>query len=239
MQLQMLRSHERGLMKTKEFMGYSLFSNGQRGVLRRDNFGAVYVFNDDYLAPNSYLGMHPHAGVEIVTIMIEGEESHQDSLGYYQEMDRRDVQLISSGTGIEHAGGNRASGEIARHFQIWIAPDKSNTIPSTRIKKASGKEPENEWVLLLSPDGKNETLSIKQRVWISRGDFNKGFPLSYSLEQEGNGVMIYVTEGKIKLGEVEASKEDTLFITHTNLLEVEIEEEASLLLIETAMYETD
>jgi redox-sensitive bicupin YhaK (pirin superfamily) len=239
MQLHALRAHERGLMKTKEFMGYSLFSNGQRGVLRRDNFGAVYVFNDDYLDPDSYLGMHPHAGVEIVTIMIEGEESHQDSLGYYQEMDKGDVQLISSGTGIEHAGGNRSSGKVARHFQIWIAPSMSDTIPSTKIKKASGKEPENEWVLLLSPDGKHETLSIKQIIWIIRGEFNKGLTVSYPLEHEGNGVMIYITKGKIKVGNLEASKEDTLFITHTNHFEIQIDEEASLLLIETGMYETD
>jgi len=108
---------------------YSLFSNGAKGTARPDKFGTVYVFNDDYLLPKSYVGMHPHANVEVITVMLEGAESHEDSLDYRQQIEKGAVQLISGGTGIRHAGGNISATGDSRHLQIWIAPNVLNTTP--------------------------------------------------------------------------------------------------------------
>ncbi len=45
--------------------------------------------------------------------------------------------------------------------------------------------------------------------------------------------MIYLLKGRIKVGEVIADQEDTLFVTGTEKIEITIEEDASLILIET------
>ncbi len=82
MKVNLLNKNQRGLIENKEFRGFHLFSNGAKGTARPDKFGAVYVFNDDYLFPKSYVGMHSHANVEVITVMLEGAESHEDSLNY-------------------------------------------------------------------------------------------------------------------------------------------------------------
>ena len=51
--------------------------------------------------------MHRHANVEIVTIMVSGVESHEDTLGIHENYEAGDVQLISAGSGMSHAGGKR------------------------------------------------------------------------------------------------------------------------------------
>jgi len=104
-----LAAADRGLLKNSEFTGNALFNNGQKGTVRPDNFGPLYVFNNDTLYPGSGLGMRPHANVDIVTIMISGEESHKDTLGIHENHTAGDVQVISAGSGLHHAGGNTSS----------------------------------------------------------------------------------------------------------------------------------
>jgi redox-sensitive bicupin YhaK (pirin superfamily) len=235
MEIEVLRAQERGIIKNKEFTGYTLFSNGQRGTGRRDNFGGVYVCNDDYLNPGSMVGLHPHANVEIVTIMVSGTESHRDTLGIHENYTSGDVQLISSGIGLQHAGGNVSSTEVARHLQIWIAPQVTGTTPTAQVRKVSATEPNNEWIPLLTPDGKPNTLAIKQNVWISRAALAGDSDIRYTLMQAGNGVMIYILHGQISVGGVLASEEDTLFITGARHLHIKANEQTALLLIETVL----
>lgn len=98
MKITLLKAAQRGTMQHRDFKAYPLFSNGAPGTGRPASFGAIYVFNDDYLFPKSGLGMHPHANVEIITVMVAGRESHADNLGHHQEMGAGAVQLISAGT---------------------------------------------------------------------------------------------------------------------------------------------
>src|ERR1700743_236531 len=42
--------------------------------------GALRVWNDDEIAPNTGFPAHPHANMEIITCVREGAISHQDSL---------------------------------------------------------------------------------------------------------------------------------------------------------------
>jgi redox-sensitive bicupin YhaK (pirin superfamily) len=234
MKVEILRAGQRGLMHNQEFKGYPLFSNGMQGTGRPDRFGAVYVFNDDYLFPGSYVGMHPHANVEVITMMLEGKESHNDSLGHHQELNAGAVQLISSGTNIQHSGGNMSGKDNARHLQIWIAPGTSGTAPSLQLKDQSDIFMTNQWIGQVSPDGLKDTLILKQDAWIFKGLFEKGVT-SYALHKKDNGIMVYILEGKINITDQAADKEDTLFITDAEKVEFEIKEDALLILIETVL----
>ncbi|TFF35484.1 pirin family protein [Mucilaginibacter psychrotolerans] len=234
MKIKKLVSAERGLIQNHEFMGHLLFSLGQPGTVRPDRFGAVYVFNDDVLFPGAYLGMHPHKDTEIITIMLEGNESHADSLGNYQELKPGDVQLISSGTGIRHAGGNLSSEIASRHLQIWVQPDKYMTSPALQLKR---RESDNRgrWHLEVSPDGQDGSLIIKQSVWISEGTFSHG-DIRYALQSGDNGLLVYVLEGRVSIqNDVSAEKEETLFITGLSEVTFHAGHPCRLLLIETVM----
>jgi redox-sensitive bicupin YhaK (pirin superfamily) len=234
MNLTVLKKSQRGFMDGHDFKGYPLFSNGARGTIRPNNFGALYVFNDDYLLPNAYVGLHPHANTEIVTIQLEGAQNHKDNFGYEQRLDAGAVQLISSGLGIQHAGGNVSEQTPARHLQIWIAPAVGDTKPTIQLKPPTVPIRQNQWESLVSPDGSDDSLRIQQNAWILRGRFEEG-PIAYGLHKSGNGVMIYVLEGKILVDQTTADQEDTLFITDAETVNLLVKEPVSLVLIETVL----
>jgi redox-sensitive bicupin YhaK (pirin superfamily) len=235
MKLEILPSIDRGLMENKEFKGFTVFSNGRSKTKRRDHFGSVYVLNDDFLYPGSGLGMHPHANVEIVTVMLSGTESHEDTLGIHEEYGTGDVQLISSGSGLYHAGGNTSQTDVARHLQIWVTPKTTNTKPAVAVRKQPSAPHVNDWELVVSPDGENDSLKINQNVLMYRGQFHSGNSYTYSLQKKGNGVLIYILQGEIKIDYREVKTGDTLFINDCPMLTIDSVSDAEVLLIETAI----
>ncbi|MCK7503163.1 MAG: pirin family protein [Desulfobacterales bacterium] len=73
-------------------------------------FGALRVFNDDVVQPGTGFPTHPHEEMEIVTIVLEGEMTHADSMGNRTVIRAGDVQRMSAGTGLTHSEFNLAAG---------------------------------------------------------------------------------------------------------------------------------
>jgi hypothetical protein len=69
-------------------------------------WGALRIWNDDEIAPNSGFPPHIHANMEIITYVREGAVSHRDSLGNADRIAAGDVQVMSAGTGIQHTEFN-------------------------------------------------------------------------------------------------------------------------------------
>ncbi|MCF0072792.1 pirin family protein [Dyadobacter sp. CY261] len=220
MKIQILKSADRGQMRNAVFEGCTLFSNGMTSTKLPQSFGALYVFNDDILYPKSHLGMHPHKNVEIVTVMISGTESHRDTLGAHEEYHAGDVQLISSGKGLHHEGGNVSDTDNARHLQIWVAPRELDLMPSVQVLKFGQMSDRAGEKLLVSPDGAADSLTIHQDVWIYQTGIQQDRPYTYRLNDGQNGVLIYVLQGGVTINGVELQKHDTAFVTDTNALAV-------------------
>jgi redox-sensitive bicupin YhaK (pirin superfamily) len=166
--------------------------------------------------------------------MVAGRESHEDNLGYHQELAAGAVQLISAGTDMQHAGGNSSDSEDSRHLQIWVAPRSMYTKLAVQLYPSLVSAPSNGWRCKVSPDGRQDSLTIKQDVWLFQGQFEPS-AVDYALQQPGTSLLIYVLRGRISLDSVMATQEDTLFITDESNLEFTVAEEASLLLIETIL----
>jgi redox-sensitive bicupin YhaK (pirin superfamily) len=234
MKIEILTSADRGQMQNPVFEGRTLFSNGMASTKRPPNFGAVYVFNDDILYPKSHLGMHPHKNVEIVTVMIAGTESHRDTLGAHDEYHAGDVQLISSGKGLHHEGGNVSQTANARHLQVWIAPRELDLVPSVQVLKASQFSGRAGEKLLVSPDGAIGSLTIHQDIWMYQIDIPSDQPYTYRVKHPQNGVLIYVLQGAIMINGIEVQQEDTAFVSDINTLAVSSQlTRSEIILIET------
>ena len=94
----------------------------------RVHWGALRVWNNDRIAPDSGFPPHPHRDMEIVTYVIKGAITHQDHLGNEGRTEAGDVQVMSAGTGIAHSEFNLED-EETRLFQIWIMPDRGGHAP--------------------------------------------------------------------------------------------------------------
>lgn len=79
---------------------------------------------------------HPHAGIEVVSYLLEGGVEHRDSMGFRDRLDAGDAQFIHAGRGILHAE-QPLSG---RHgLQLWLSlpPEQKMDEPSyTSIRAA-------------------------------------------------------------------------------------------------------
>nr|GFD14931.1 hypothetical protein [Tanacetum cinerariifolium] len=65
------------------------------------HFGPLRVFNDDTVAPQNGFPQHPHSEMEIVTLVLEGEVSHEDTLGNRTAITAGEVQRMTSGAGAQ------------------------------------------------------------------------------------------------------------------------------------------
>ena len=94
-------------------------------------FGPLRVINDDTIAAGRGFGLHPHRDMEIVTVMVEGELSHRDSMGHSEVLRAGEVQAMSAGTGVVHSEMNLGD-RACRLLQIWIEPTQRGLPPGYR-----------------------------------------------------------------------------------------------------------
>ena len=100
------------------------------------NHGALRVWNDDEIAPNTGFPPHPHANMEIITYVREGAITHQDSLGNKGRTEAGDVQVMSAGSGIRHSEYNLEP-TLTKIFQIWIQPTDARRPADLGLKTVS------------------------------------------------------------------------------------------------------
>ena len=112
--IHVIRADERHFTDFGWLKTYWLFSFSEYYDPTNIQFGALRVFNDDVVAPHTGFGTHPHEDMEIITIVLDGEVTHEDSLGTKAVIRAGDVQRMSAGTGIQHSEFNL--GEAPVHF---------------------------------------------------------------------------------------------------------------------------
>lgn len=88
--------------------------------------GSVFFWSHTRFHDGFTFDLHPHQGFEIVSVVLEGRTSHFDTLaGRWNDLAPGDVQIIRSGSGIEHRERATAG---ARVFQIWLDPGMAPAI---------------------------------------------------------------------------------------------------------------
>ena len=101
---------------------YHTFSFAKYHNPERMRFGMLRVLNDDTVAPGQGFGTHPHENMEIISIPLEGDLEHKDSMGNLAVIKKGDVQVMSAGTGIYHSEYNKNKDQEVKFLQIWVFP---------------------------------------------------------------------------------------------------------------------
>ncbi|MFN9546780.1 MAG: pirin family protein [Cyanobacteriota bacterium] len=138
-------------------------------------FGPLRVINDDTIAAGRGFGMHPHRDMEILTVMLEGQLNHCDSMGHSAVLRAGEVQRMSAGRGIVHSEIN-AGDRPCRLLQIWIEPDATG-LPPAYEQKPFPLVP--GWTLLIDPEGAEGAMAIHRpvRLWRGRAAADQTLPL--------------------------------------------------------------
>jgi redox-sensitive bicupin YhaK (pirin superfamily) len=103
--------------------------------------------------------------MDILTVMVEGQLNHHDSMGHRSVLNAGEMQRMSAGTGIVHSEINEGE-RPCRLLQVWIEPDRRGRPPGY-AQQAFSLDP--GWTLLLDPAGASGALTIHRPVRLWRG----------------------------------------------------------------------
>ena len=214
---------------------YHTFSFSDYSDPSRVHFGALRVLNDDTIAPGEGFGRHPHNNMEIITIPLEGAIAHKDSMGHQEVLKAGEIQVMSAGTGIQHSEFNANEDQYLKLLQIWLFPKEGNVTP--RYAEASFKKEDriNKLQQILSPGPSDTGLWIHQDAWFHLGTLQNGFATDYQVKKQGNGVYAFVIDGDVSINGQTLNKRDGMGIEGTDVLHIQADADAELLLMEVPM----
>lgn len=201
----------------------------------RMHFGLLRVLNDDRVAPGKGFGTHPHDNMEIISIPLDGDLEHKDSMGNTAVIKEGDVQVMSAGTGIYHSEYNKNNDREVKFLQIWVFPNKRDVTPRYDQITLNSNKTDNNLYQILSPNQDDEGVWIHQNAWFHLGRLDKGKALDYQLKDPSNGVYIFVLEGDVQIGDQELLKRDGYGVWDTDELKISASSNARVLLMEVPM----
>ena len=179
-----LGAADHGWLKAKHH-----FSFGSHYDPENMGFGALRVWNDDEIAPNTGFPAHPHANMEIITYVREGAITHQDSLGNKGRTEAGDVQVMSAGSGIRHSEYNLEAGPT-RIFQIWIEPTRFGGAPSWGAKPFPKGDRSGRFVTLASGfENDNDALPIRTDARVLGATLKAGDTVDYPIGAARHGYL--------------------------------------------------
>ena len=214
---------------------YHTFSFANYNNPERMNFGLLRVLNDDSVQGGMGFGTHPHDNMEIVSIPLEGNLEHKDSMGNTTVIKQGDVQAMSAGTGVTHSEYNKNGDKEVKFLQIWIFPNKKNVIPKYDQISLKDIAKENAFYQILSPNKGDQGVWIHQDAWFHLGEFTKETSETYQIKKEGNGVYAFILEGEATINDQTLSKRDGMGIWNTDSIQIKANPQARILLMEVPM----
>jgi hypothetical protein len=200
------------------------------------HFGVLRVLNDDRVSEGMGFGTHPHDNMEIISIPLEGDLEHKDSMGNTATIKHGDIQVMSAGTGITHSEYNPNKDRLVKFLQIWVFPNKRNVTPRYDQITLNEEDRRNKLQQILSPNSDDEGVWIHQDAWFHLGKFDKEIETDYTLKKEGNGVYAFVLKGQFQLNEQLLDERDGLGIWDLEAFKLKaMTEDAEILLMEVPM----
>jgi redox-sensitive bicupin YhaK (pirin superfamily) len=201
----------------------------------RVQFGALRVLNDDTIAAGMGFGTHPHDNMEIITIPLEGDLAHKDSMGNTEVIKTGDIQVMSAGTGVKHSEFNPNDDHRTKLLQIWVFPNQQNVEPRYQQISLNPEERKNKLQQILSPNADDEGVWIHQDAWFHLGKFDNGTTTTYNFKKEGNGVYAFILSGKVTINGQVLETRDGFGVWDVNSLDIEATSDAEFLLMEIPM----
>jgi len=201
----------------------------------RMGFGALRVINDDVIEAGQGFGMHPHRDMEIVSIVTKGVLVHTDSFGNHGEIHAGEIQYMSAGEGVLHSEF-ASKEEDAALFQIWIKPNEKGGKPLYNQRDFRDVTKNNQWVTLVSPDGRENSIAIKQEAFILTTELSEGKTISIASSSPDRGKLLLVVEGSVKIDGVTLDKRDEVQITEEKIYELEALKPSWVLVFDVPMH---
>lgn len=220
-----------GWLKSKHTFSFANYYNPERM-----HFGVLRVLNDDFVEAGMGFGTHPHDNMEIISIPLEGDLEHRDSMGNISVIKNGDIQVMSAGTGITHSEYNKSKDKPVKFLQIWVFPNKKNVTPRYDQLTLNLLDRTNKLQQILSPNPNDEGVWIHQNAWFHLGNFDQDQEITYNLKDPKNGVYAFILNGNFTIQGQALESRDGLGIWNQTELSISTQSpNAEILLMEVPL----
>ena len=219
-----------GWLKTRYSFSFADYYNPER-----INFGVLRVLNDDIVSPGKGFDTHPHSNMEIITIPLEGDLSHRDSMGNERIIKQGEIQVMSAGTGIRHSEYNARNDIEVKFLQIWLFPREKELKPRYDQKMIRELGIENELINILSPEKNDKGVWVNQDAWFYMGFYSVDTTESYNVTKKGNGIYLFVLKGSVTLDGEQLDERDAMTVEGEDKLDFNIKAGSEILIMDISM----
>ncbi|HVW26155.1 MAG TPA: pirin family protein [Polyangiaceae bacterium] len=227
------RSGDRGFADHGWLRSFHTFSFADYHDPKNMGFRSLRVINEDRVEPGRGFGTHSHRDMEILSYVLEGELSHQDSIGNGSVIRPGDVQRMSAGTGVLHSEFNPSKSDGVHFLQIWILPDRAGYSPSYEQKSFSAEERAGKLRLVASPDGREGSVTIHQDAQLYAGTLGDGQRARYDLGP-GRYAWLHVARGSVDVQGERLNAGDAAAIEQGGPIDIAATSGAEVLLFDLA-----
>lgn len=226
----------RGIANFDWLFSRHTFSFGNYYDPQQSGFSDLLVINEDIVQPGKGFGTHPHRDMEIFTYVIDGALEHKDSMGTGSVIEAGDVQIMSAGTGITHSEFNHSQSELVHFLQIWLVPEIKGVEPRYQQSHFSVAQKQGRLVLIISPDGANESLTVYQDVRVYAGCFDAGESAELALADE-RYAYVHLVRGSLMVNGTTLNAGDGARIRNESLIDIQQGHNAEVLVFDLRAFE--
>ncbi|MBT3177779.1 MAG: pirin family protein [Desulfobacula sp.] len=228
--INIIKSKDRHFSDMGWLKTYWLFSFSNYHDPRNISHGMLRVFNDDVVEAHAGFDTHPHEEMEIVSIILDGEMTHKDTMGNETVIRKNDVQRMTAGTGLYHSEKN-LNDKPVHFYQIWVMPDKNGLDPSYDQKTYNPELWKNKLAIVASNKPDESIVKLNTDTSLYRAQLDKGKAVDYHLD-DNRMPYIYVISGQIEINGEKLEKNDQARISNENKLSITAFDSSDLILID-------
>jgi redox-sensitive bicupin YhaK (pirin superfamily) len=217
---------DHGWLKAKHHFSFARYYDPDRL-----GWGAIRVWNDDEIAPNTGFPPHSHANMEIITYVRDGAITHEDSMGNKGRTAAGDVQVMSAGGGLHHAEYNREP-ETTRIFQIWIEPDSQGGEPNWGAKPFPKDGRAGKFAVLASGfEQDHDALPIRAEARVLGATLNAGESIEYA-PAEGRHLYLVPASGAVEVNGARLDARDGAAIAGESAIKIKALADSEVIMVD-------
>ena len=231
MTLSIRRADDRGYVDHGWLVARHTFSFASYFDPAHVGFRSLRVINQDRIAPGRGFPTHPHRDMEIFSYVVEGALAHEDSMGNGRVLRPGDIQLMSAGTGVTHSEFNPSGAAPLHMLQVWIEPAQQGLTPSYTEWRPSAHDAASEDVVVISPDGRQDSALIHQDAIVRRLSLDAVDTAQHEVAS-GRGAWIQLIHGQLTVNDERLAPGDGASTEDEGVLALRADEPVEALLFD-------
>ena len=164
----------------------------------RRGFRTLESLNEERLAPGVGFLLQPLKDLEVLTYVQEGTLMAEEPSGRNRALEVGECRHSSARSGTRRWVVNRSPTDYVHAFQSWTTPGAKDSRFRDEQKRFPVAERRGILRIMASPDGKDESLRMRQDIRIYSSLMDPGHHLIHELAP-GRAAWIHVVKGRIQL----------------------------------------